>query len=162
MKRSSSERKQAYQDKWTRRTRLAILTTIIVVGGGMAYLVYANNQESNVHGEPVAYHIHAFIEVYQGDQKLQVPANIGVPIDQNHYLAKYGPDGMSPIHTHAADGVIHIESKTSDKQFTLGEFLGLWGENIESGCIVSDDTCELITNVNTLILQNGQHLRLEK
>ena len=36
------------------------------------------------------------------------------------------------LHTHASDGVMHIESPTQ-KQYTLGEFFDVWGQNLTRG-----------------------------
>jgi hypothetical protein len=55
--------------------------------------------------------------------EIKVPANIGI-----------APDGrMRVIHTHDETGVIHIESP-KHMEFTFGDFLKIWGKNLNSTC----------------------------
>ena len=61
----------------------------------------------------------------------QVPAAIGIPGAQPEATAA-GPFIASGtcfywLHTHAADGVIHIESPVQ-RTFTLGNFFDIWGQ----------------------------------
>jgi hypothetical protein len=41
---------------------------------------------------------------------------------------------ISPLHTHDTTGVIHVESPTV-RDFTLGEFFGVWGLRFTTDCI---------------------------
>ncbi|OBG38716.1 hypothetical protein [Mycobacterium sp. E3198] len=59
-------------------------------------------------------HIHAHLDVSVDGRSVEVPAMIG--IDRR---------GISPVHTHDATGVIHIESPVN-RTFTLGEFFTEW------------------------------------
>src|SRR5207253_7906980 len=61
-------------------------------------------------------HIHQHIDVFVNGGKVAVPGGIG--INDNSFI--------SPIHTHDASGVIHVESPTKE-QFTLGQFFAIWG-----------------------------------
>ncbi len=52
---------------------------------------------------------------------------------KDHSLDKYGMQamfdgmsGMAPLHTHDASGIIHVESSVK-RNYTLGEFLNIWG-----------------------------------
>jgi hypothetical protein len=61
----------------------------------------------------------------------QVPAGIGIPGARTQNSAK-GPFFSSGtcfywLHTHAADGVIHIESPVQ-RAYTLGDFFYEWGQ----------------------------------
>jgi hypothetical protein len=80
--------------------------------------------------EQLAYHIHAHLAVYL-DGKLQaLPGGIGIPGSQVEQT-QYGPVALGPIkcyywlHTHAPDGIIHIESPTK-RIYTLGQFFDEW------------------------------------
>ncbi len=42
--------------------------------------------------------------------------------------------GISPLHTHFADGVLHTEAK-KDQFNTLGEFFTEWNVRLDSGCV---------------------------
>jgi hypothetical protein len=75
--------------------------------------------------EGTALHIHAHLEVFVAGKRVVVPAGIGID-----------PEGrfISPIHTHDASGVIHVESPTV-RAFTLDEFFGVWGVRFGGGCL---------------------------
>ncbi|OKK03886.1 hypothetical protein AMK26_18175 [Streptomyces sp. CB03234] len=61
-------------------------------------------------------HIHAHLDVLVDGKPVAVPANIGIdqPAQQ-----------ISPLHTHDANGVIHIESPVK-ATFSLGQFMTEW------------------------------------
>ncbi len=75
--------------------------------------------------EGSALHIHEHLDISINGKTITVPAGIG--IDQ---IAGF----ISPIHTHRANGVIHIESPTV-QTFTLGQFFDVWGVRFTSQCI---------------------------
>jgi hypothetical protein len=86
--------------------------------------------------EQLAYHIHAHLAVYL-DGKLQaLPGGIGIPGSQVEQT-QYGPVALGPIkcyywlHTHAPDGIIHIESPTK-RIYTLGEFFDEWHQPLSA------------------------------
>ncbi|MBT2490706.1 hypothetical protein J7E96_19735 [Streptomyces sp. ISL-96] len=61
-------------------------------------------------------HIHAHLDVIVDGKPVPVPANIG--IDQQ-------AQQISPLHTHEANGVIHVESPVK-ATFSLGQFMTEW------------------------------------
>jgi hypothetical protein len=79
--------------------------------------------------EQLAYHIHAHLQVYVDGQPRALPAAIGLvgPIYENTpYGRFYGAQQCYYwLHTHASDGVIHIESPTA-RVYTLGTFFDEW------------------------------------
>jgi hypothetical protein len=62
------------------------------------------------------FHIHANLEVVTDGKKQTVPANIG--IDQSSQF-------LTSLHTHATDGVIHMEA-VQPYPFKLGQFFEIW------------------------------------
>jgi len=90
--------------------------------------------------EQVLYHIHAHLTVFVDGHARQIPAGIGIADPQ----AQATPDGpfvvagvcFSWLHTHAADGIIHIESPTQ-RTYTLGDFFDLWGQPLGGGRVSS-------------------------
>jgi hypothetical protein len=82
-------------------------------------------------GEQTLFHIHAHLAIFVHGKARQVPAGIGVPGAQ----AQETPHGLFIatgtcfywLHTHAADGIIHIESPVQ-RTYTLGDFFGEWGQ----------------------------------
>jgi hypothetical protein len=85
--------------------------------------------------EQLAYHIHAHLQVYVDGQPRQLPPAIGLigPVSQRT------PEGLFYgaqqcyywLHTHAADGIIHIESPTP-RIYTLGNFFNEWRQPLSS------------------------------
>jgi hypothetical protein len=95
------------------------------------------------------FHVHAHLDVFVNGKPVTVPAAIGIDI-ANPAVNKFkSPDGsmsyggirppcaqpcISPLHTHATDGVLHTESK-EDVPNTLGEFFVEWDVRLDSRCV---------------------------
>ena len=80
--------------------------------------------------EQTIFHIHTHLTLFVNGQPRQVPAGIGIP-DAVAQPTQAGPFVGSGacfywLHTHAADGIIHIESPVK-RTYTLGEFFDEWG-----------------------------------
>jgi hypothetical protein len=80
--------------------------------------------------EQTLFHIHAHLTIFVNGSPRQVPAGIGIPGAQAQDTAD-GPFVDTGtcfywLHTHAADGIIHIESPVR-RAYTLGEFFDEWG-----------------------------------
>ena len=81
--------------------------------------------------EQTLFHIHAHLTVFVNGVARQIPAAIGIPGAQ----AQQTPQGpfiatgtcFYWLHTHAADGIIHIESPVH-RTYTLGQFFDEWGQ----------------------------------
>jgi hypothetical protein len=79
--------------------------------------------------EQLVYHIHSHLQVYVNGQPRSLPAAIGLvgPVAQQ---TAYGPfygaqECYYWLHTHASDGIIHVESP-SKRVYTLGNFFYEW------------------------------------
>ncbi|HEY1522431.1 MAG TPA: hypothetical protein VGF70_05400 [Solirubrobacteraceae bacterium] len=90
--------------------------------------------------EQLAYHIHAHLQVYYNGSPRQLPGAIGMlgPVAQQ---SKFGPFyGATQcyywLHTHTADGVIHIESPTATF-YTLGDFFDEWGQPLSANHVAT-------------------------
>lgn len=66
--------------------------------------------------EGAVVHIHQYLALYDGYQRLTVPAGIGI-----HQNCLYW------LHTHTADGLVHDEVPIH-KFFKLGNFFDVWGQ----------------------------------
>lgn len=66
----------------------------------------------------MAAHFHPTLHVIINGQQVPVPPNIGVDTTTG---------AMASLHTHEADGMIHIEADRADEVFTLGQFFTEWG-----------------------------------
>jgi hypothetical protein len=86
--------------------------------------------------EQTVFHIHAHLTVFVNGSARQIPAAIGIPGAQATQTAQ-GPFIESGtcfywLHTHAPDGIIHIESPVQ-RTYTLGNFFDEWGQPLSSG-----------------------------
>jgi hypothetical protein len=83
-------------------------------------------------------HIHAHLDVQVDGQAVSVPAETG--IDR-------ASGTISPLHTHDATGVIHIESPVK-RQFSVGEFFSEWDVSLSTD------------NIGALRAADGKSLRV--
>jgi hypothetical protein len=91
-------------------------------------------------------HYHATLDIIQNDQKITVPANIGISGSCIH-----------PIHTHEADGLVHIDFPKTIP-FTLGDLFDTQGiifnEN-QIGSIKTFDGYKITVKVNGETISKG-------
>lgn len=83
--------------------------------------------------EQVLFHIHVHLTVFVNGAARRIPYGIGIP------AAQLSPTPVGPyvgagacfywLHTHAADGIIHIESPV-ERTYTLGNFFDEWGRRL--------------------------------
>ena len=86
--------------------------------------------------EQTIFHIRAHLTIFVNGSPRQVPAAIGIPGAQ----AQSTPQGSFIsagtcfywLHTHAPDGIVHIESPVQ-RTYTLGDFFDLWGQPLGPG-----------------------------
>jgi hypothetical protein len=81
--------------------------------------------------EQTIFHIHAHLTIFVNGAARRVPAAIGIPGAQAQSTPT-GPFIASGtcfywLHTHASDGIIHIESPVQ-RTYTLGSFFDEWGQ----------------------------------
>lgn len=88
---------------------------------------------AEIHSVPLARHDHVSLSILVNGRQAVVPEEVGMnpQLWQEHSLDRYGPSGISPMHTHDTSGTIHIESTTS-REFTVGEFLALMGIELDT------------------------------
>jgi hypothetical protein len=80
--------------------------------------------------EQVLFHIHAHLTIFVKGKARQVPYGIGIAPPRSGERTSSGVfvtsgSCFSWLHTHAADGIIHIESPVK-RTYTLGEFFDVW------------------------------------
>jgi hypothetical protein len=90
--------------------------------------------------EQLVYHIHAHLAVFDNGRQYAVPGGIGIPGSQAEQ-SQYGPVAVGGqcyfwLHTHTADGVIHVESPLR-AIFTLGDFFDVWRQPLTDDRIAS-------------------------
>jgi hypothetical protein len=83
--------------------------------------------------EQVLFHVHAHLTVFVNGAPRRIPYGIEIP------GAQPSPTPVGPyvgsgscfywLHTHAADGIIHIESPVQ-RTYMLGDFFDVWGQSL--------------------------------
>lgn len=139
-----------------RNTLLSIVVCVVVLGAGALYATFSAPttpppvtqeppkatppvQQTPVEQKPVdpnlptpshsvltscttdmatQFHIHQHLVLLVNKEPQTIPSNIGIDIPKNC---------MSPIHTHAVGGIIHVESPQK-VDFVLGDFFYNWGK----------------------------------
>jgi hypothetical protein len=98
--------------------------------------------------EFLIHHVHAHLDVFVDGEPIEVPAAIGINIDDPGVKRLEDPDGfvsyggikrcgepcISPLHTHDATGIIHTESKSPEPN-RLGQFFTEWGVRLSESCV---------------------------
>lgn len=98
---------------------------------------------SMAHGQPVdgilcevnpklILHVHTHLAVFVNGSPRQIPYGIGIVPPRQLQFTLNGVFVVNGkclywLHTHAADGIIHIETPVRRK-FTLGDFFDIWGQ----------------------------------
>jgi len=67
----------------------------------------------------LAQHIHSTLNITVAGEKEEILENIGVL-----------KNCMAELHTHDRSGMIHIESVSATRTFSLSQFFDVWGKNI--------------------------------
>jgi hypothetical protein len=86
--------------------------------------------------EYTVFHVHAHLDIFVNSNPLTIPAFIGIEDNTCLYW----------LHTHATNGVIHIESP-QERGFTLGQFFDIW-KSTSTGMPLADS--------EPIIYVNGQ------
>jgi hypothetical protein len=86
--------------------------------------------------EQTLFHIHTHLTLVVNGSPRQVPAGIGIPAAQFQNTPQGtfvgGGKCLYWLHTHAADGILHIESPVH-RTFTLGDVFDEWGQPLGPG-----------------------------
>ena len=93
--------------------------------------------------EFLEYHVHAHLDVFFNGDAVTVPAGIGIDTSNPAVVSDDQGVGLtrecdkpciSPLHTHATDGVLHTETKTPQPN-NLGQFFVQWDVKLDSDCV---------------------------
>jgi len=111
-----------------RKRNVAILALLALVVIGVS--VAAASYDRGVHW-------HSHLSVTLNGSPFTVPANIGIDSSlwKDHSLDQYG-SGAAALHTHDTSGTIHEEVYTSHRDFTLHEFLAIWGQSVDTSQVM--------------------------
>ncbi len=96
------------------------------------------------------FHIHPHLQILVDGKEELVPANIGII-----------PGCTYELHTHATDGIIHVESAV-DRGYVFADFLSLWKKPLLREGYTLKMTVDGEKSLNpNFILKDGQKILLE-
>lgn len=106
--------------------------------------------------ERLLFHIHAHLAVFVNGRQRTVPRGIGIPPPSHITPSDQGPFVVAGtcyyrMHSHTADGVIHIESPTQ-RVYTLGDYFDIWRQPLGPGQVGAE-------RGRVLVYVNGQRFR---
>ncbi len=83
-------------------------------------------------GEQTLFHVHTHLSIFVNGSQRAIPYGVGVVPPRQVTQTQSGPFVESGtcfywLHTHANDGIIHIESPVV-RTYTLGDFFDIWGQ----------------------------------
>jgi len=113
-------------------------------------------------------HWHSHLSVTLNGSPFTVPANIGIDSSlwKDHSLDQYG-SGAAALHTHDTSGTIHVEVNTSHRDFTLHEFLAIWGQPSDGSAIdghpvtsVTVDGVQQASAKGDVVLKDGEKIAM--
>ncbi len=142
-----------------RKRNFAILGFLVLVVIGVS--VAAASYDRGVHWHP-------HLSVTLNGSPYTVPANIGIDSSlwKDHSLDQYG-SGAAALHTHDTSGTIHVEVNTSHRDFTLHEFLAIWGQPSDGSAIdghpvtaVTVDGVQQASATGDVVLKDGQKIAM--
>ena len=109
-----------------------IVGIVVIIVIGISFMLTKPTTDQSSTDEIMLMHIHPRLYLNVDGKPYFVPQNVGIDSDlwKDHSLDQYGMKGMAPLHTHTADGMIHVESKVV-RNYTLGEFLDIWGLDLK-------------------------------
>ena len=86
----------------------------------------------------LAEHIHAHLDVFVNGEAVAVPPGIGVvaPVDVGGQNIQSAWNAMAPVHTHGADGILHVHTGIPEI-VTLGQFFDVWRVRFTDRCLGS-------------------------
>jgi hypothetical protein len=177
---------------WTHNSRRALRPLLLLLGVAAAVisgliLIAARGQAASQSGgstqlingiacerdERLAFHIHAHVAIYANGDLQTVPYGIGIGKPWQVLQSTQGPFVLAGscfycLHTHTADGIIHVESPVQ-RSFTLGDFFAIWGQplsrnqvaNAVGPMIVYVDGERWSGDPNTIPLQAHELIQLD-
>lgn len=157
-----------------RLTRKQITVIGILTAASFIIITFVNSEidigQSGAQMDPMAIHLHPELKIVMDNKSLTVPSNIGInsSLWNVHSLDKYGMQAMpemgmssmAPLHTHDDSGIIHVESSIN-RNYTLGEFLEVWGLKLDNKIVKATVDNKSITNFETIVLKDGEKINLD-
>ena len=134
-----------------------IITIVSIIGINSALSIKPTTDTQTSTDEKMLMHIHPRLYLNFDGKPYMIPQNVGIDPDlwKDHSLDKYGMKRMAPLHTHTADGMIHVESKII-RNYTLGEFLSIWGIDLKDYNVIVTSYDQPLSDYRNHILRDDE------
>jgi len=147
-----------------RRKRKRSLRIIIPIAAAAIILGVVISTQAQEHGigAKIVSHVHPRLNVTVDGKPMTIPTKIGIDSSmyKDHSLDKFSMQGMAPLHTHDSSGIVHVES-TVNRNYTLGEFLKIWGLDLNSKTIKMTVDGKPVSDFRNHILRDKEQINLE-
>jgi hypothetical protein len=140
---------------------LLVLSLVVLAVIGVSFV--AASYDRGVHWHPN-------LSITMNGGPFTVPAQIGIDpsLWKDHSLDQYASGGgVAALHTHDTSGTIHVEVNTSHRDFTLHEFLAIWGQPSDGSAIgghpvtsLSVDGVQQASPTGDVVLKDGQKIAM--
>jgi hypothetical protein len=151
------------------KSMIMMLSLIVIVIVGQIGHERLGKAQSDIMS-PIIMHIHPQLSLLVNGTSVTVPAQIGIDpsLWKDHSLDNFGmqsmPEmnmsGMAPLHTHDNSGIVHVES-TVNRNYTLEEFLNIWGLNLDGKVVEMTTNGKPLTDFRDHVLRDGEQINLE-
>ena len=151
-------------------TMFSLLVLVMLGQIGDEELSKAQSDNMNMNMNTIIIHIHPQLSILVNGTPFSIPAQIGIDpsLWKDHSLDRFGMQSMpemnmaamAPLHTHDNSGVVHVES-TINRNYTLGEFLNVWGLNLDGKTVRSTMNGNSLTDFRDHVLRDGEQIKLE-
>lgn len=123
---------------------------------------------------PFTVYFHSNLSIVMDNRPIIIPSQIGInkSLWEDHSLDKYGVPGMpmdeegkktmpgmAPLYTTNNDGRITVGSIV-DRNYTVGEFLSIWGQLDLNGKKITSLDNEPVSNYSNIVLKDDQNITL--
>jgi hypothetical protein len=146
-----------------RRNRYIKIIIIPSIAAAIALgVIFVTQAQENRLGAREVVHLHPQLSVVVDGKPFSVPQNVGISpsLWKDRSLEKYGMPGMSPLHTHDDSGLIHVESN-ANRNYTLGEFLNVWGGlDLNGKTVKATVDGKPVSDYSNIILKDGEKISL--
>ncbi|MBI4017830.1 MAG: hypothetical protein HY366_02710 [Candidatus Aenigmarchaeota archaeon] len=133
----------------------------IVILTGAALFSAPKGVSNDVNGiqcqsmEGAVMHIHAHLDIFVNNERVDVPVNTGILQSCLYWL-----------HTHDSTGIMHIEAPVA-RTFTLGDFFAIWGRTWGTNPLAGQTATAYVNgqifegDYRTIVLAAHQSITLE-
>lgn len=152
----------------SRRRRLLLYALL-----ALTILVIAIVAAREINANTVRLRIRPQLSILIEGTPFTIPSGIGIDASlwRDHSLDNYGVSNHSPLTTRDTSGIIFLDSNTA-RNFTLFEFLSVWGQKADNSEVVGNSTppgssaCmtvdgKTLPSIQDVVLSNNERIDLE-